>query len=216
MLKHAALWVGADDALGHRRVSGGPILEWRPTLDPADHVRQAFAGDIGTLRWVDDDGDGRIDEEFMDGRDDDGDGEVDEDLGLFATQTLFARYSDDQPEAVQFGYANGEGHVPLHLDVKQEAFAWSLPGFDHVAGLRFVITNHGAQALTNVRLGLLADLDAREAGSVGGHLDDLARSVPYSELFFDGTSRVPSVSRYEPGSDPVRSEERRVGKECRL
>jgi hypothetical protein len=203
MLKHADLWVGATDASGIRRVSGGPILEWRPTLDPDDHVRVAYGGDLGTLRFVDDDGDGRVDEEFLDGKDDDGDGEVDEDLGLFATQTLFARYTDDQPEAVEFGYLNGEPHVPLHLDVKQEAFAWAIPGFDHVAGLRFVITNKGAQALTEVRFGFLADLDAREAGSVGGHVDDLARSVAYQEMFNDGVSSVPSVLTRFPGADPL-------------
>ena len=202
MLKWAELWVGAVDPDGARRVSGGPLLEWRPTLDPNDRVREAFAGTPGTRAGIDDDGDGRVDEEFLDGRDDDGDGEADEDLGLFATQTLFARYTDDQPEAVKFGYANGERHVPLHLDVKLLAFTWATPGFDHVAGLRFVITNHGAQSLTEVMLGVNADLDANASGSPGGHLDDLVKPVAYQELFNDGISSVPSVAEVVPMSDP--------------
>src|SRR5262249_25120272 len=155
------LWVGARMLDGVFRVSGGPLMEWRPTLDPEDHVRTAYAGTPGTLINVDDDGDGRIDEEFLDGKDDDGDGEIDEDLGVIGTQELYARYTDDQPEAVQFGYANGEPHVPMHLDVKQEAFTWSAEGFDHVAGIKFTVTNHGTQRLTDVYLGFLADLDAR-------------------------------------------------------
>ena len=203
MLKSGALWVGAVDAFAIRRVSGGPMLEWRPTLDPNDHVREAYAGAPGTRRFFDDDGDGRIDKEFLDGRDDDGDGEVDEDLGLFATQTLFARYTDDQPQAVEFTYANGERHVPMHLDVKQSAFAWNTPGYDGVAGLKFVITNHGALPVTDVMLGFNADLDASAAGSAGGHLDDLAAPVEYQQLFFDGTSRVPTVALHLPLSDPI-------------
>src|SRR5439155_1549221 len=40
-LNHADLWVGALDQNGDSHVSGGPLLEWRPTLDPADRVREA-------------------------------------------------------------------------------------------------------------------------------------------------------------------------------
>jgi hypothetical protein len=202
-LKSAELWVGAVDATGARHVSGGPMLEWRPTLAPEDRVREAYAGAPGTRRFFDDDGDGRIDEEFLDGKDDDGDGEVDEDLGLFATQTLFARYTDDQPEAVAYGYKNGEQHVPLHLDVKQKAFAWNTPGYDGVAGLQFVITNHGSQPLTDVVLGFNADLDASEAGSTGGQLDDHVTRIPYEQLFYDGVSRVPTVFLHPPPTDEV-------------
>ena len=201
MLNHADLWVGAVDALGVHRVSGGPLMEWRPTLSPDDHVRVAYAGAPGTLRYVDDDGDGRIDEEFLDGRDDDGDGEIDEDLGLNGTQELCARYTDDEPEAVQFGYANGEPHVPLHLDVKQEVFTWAIPGYDHVAGIKFTVTNIGYQPLTDVRIGLLADMDAREGGSVGGHVDDIARVEPFDVGFYDGFASVPSV-RMRPSGLP--------------
>jgi hypothetical protein len=203
LLNHAALWVGASDPNGLKRVSGGPLMEWRPTLDPDDHVRVAYGGNPGTLRYVDDDGDGRIDEEFLDGRDDDGDGEIDEDLGLIGTQNLCARYTDDQPEAVQFGYTNGEAHVPLHLDVKQEVFTWAIPGYDHVAGVKFVITNQGQQPLTDVRIGLLADLDVREAGSAGGHVNDVVATTPYDQVFYDGTSRVKNVQRYDPIAGPV-------------
>jgi len=202
MLEHAELWVGAINARGVPRVSGGPLLEWRPTLAPEDHVRTAYAGNPGTLRFRDDDGDGAVDEEFLDGIDEDGDGEVDEDLGLFATQTLFARYRDDQPEAIAYDYLNGEDHEPLHLEVKQEAFTWAINGFDHVAGVKFVITNRGDSRLTQLWLGLSADMDATERGEIGGHLNDVASTVDYEQLFNDGISSVPSVLLFPPISTP--------------
>jgi len=57
-LNHAELWVGAVDASGHTRVSGGPMLEWRPTLDPNDRVLTGWGASTGaaaptttTARW---------------------------------------------------------------------------------------------------------------------------------------------------------------------
>jgi len=193
LLKEGDLWVGARDANGVAHVSGGPILEWRPTPAPEDHVRIAYGGAPGTLRLFDDDGDGRIDEEILNGKDDDGDGEVDEDLGLFATQTAVATYADDTPEAINYAFPNGERHVPLHLNVTQEAFCWNEPGFDNIAGLRFTVTNHGTHPLTDVMLGFFADLEARQAGSAGGHLDDVMVPVHYSATHNDGFASVPKV-----------------------
>ena len=37
-LEHAELWVGATRDDGSVGVSGGPMLEWRPTLDSSDVV----------------------------------------------------------------------------------------------------------------------------------------------------------------------------------
>src|SRR5215813_26487 len=69
-LEHAELWVGAIRDDGTVGVSGGPMLEWRPTLDPNDVVLRRYAGDRGTRRAFDDDGDGRVDEEILNGKDD--------------------------------------------------------------------------------------------------------------------------------------------------
>lgn len=184
LLNHAELWVGAITEDGTRRVSGGPMLEWRPTLDPADTVRVLNAGDPGSRPHFDDDGDGRVDEELLNGRDDDGDGRVDEDLLLPAQQMLAADYTDDQPQAVNYAYPNGERHVPLQLAVHQEAYAWTLPGHDAIAGITYLITNKGSQTLRDVRLGLYADLDSREQRDASGHLNDRIELVPYSFLLF--------------------------------
>lgn len=188
LLGRAELWVSARRSDGTRRVSGGPMMEWRPTLDPDDRVRGVMAGAPGT-RWnFDNDGDGRINEDPLNERDDDGDGRVDEDFDLPAQQMLVAEYTDDQPEAVAYNYSNGEPHVPLGLSVRQEAFAWAGSGAEDVAGFRFVITNSGGQLLSDLRLGLYVDLDARRAASRGGHLDDRVIRVPYELLVPEGSA----------------------------
>ncbi len=194
-LEHAELWIGATREDGSMNVSGGPMLELRPTLDPNDLVVRRYAGDRGTRATFDDDGDGRLDEEFLDGRDDDGDGEVDEDLRFPAQQTAACTYVDDRPEAVQFGYENGERHVAFGLTVKQEAHAWSLPGFEKVAAIHYTITNHGRERLRDVRLGVFANLDSRERSGGNGHLDDVVTMMRDSVTVFEGTSVLASIFR---------------------
>jgi len=187
-LEHAELWVGAIREDGTIGVSGGPMLEWRPTLDPKDVVLRRYAGDRGTRPAFDDDGDGKIDEEILNGKDDDGDGEIDEDIRFPAQEVCASTYTDDTKEATEFAYDNGEVHVPLGLSVQQESYAWSIPGYDRIAGINFTITNHGTQTLHEVRLGIYANLDSREAAGGNGHLDDIVSMVKDSVAVFEGTS----------------------------
>ena len=98
----------------------------------------------------------------LDGADDDGDGEVDEDVRFPAQQTAACRYTDDEKAAVEYGYENGERHVPLGLTVKQEAHTWSLPGFDRIAAvqyLRFPIDAEVRAALRTAGTELAVDID---------------------------------------------------------
>jgi len=190
MLNHAELWVGAVDEDGTQRVSGGPMLEWRPTLDPKDRVQLRRRADLGGRRGYDDDGDGKVDEEILNGVDDDGDGFVDEDLGMFADQDAGCRYFDDRPEAVSYEYPTGEAHVPLGLTVDQIASAWSFPGYENMAALHFIITNHGTKHLHDLWCGVLADLDSRRLSDVAGHRNDRVAMVSYSASTYEGLSRV--------------------------
>ncbi len=190
LLGRAELWVSARKTDGTRRVSGGPMMEWRPTLDPDDRVRESWAGAPGT-RWnYDNDGDGLVNEDRLNGRDDDGDGRVDEDFDLPSQQLVVAEYTDDQPEAVAYNYANGEPHVPIGLAVRQDLLAWARTGSDHIAALRFVVTNTGGRLLTDVRLGLYVDLDSRLAATRGGHMDDRVVRTPYDYSIPLGDVRV--------------------------
>lgn len=196
MLNYASLMVGAIDDRGRTRVSGGPLLEFRPTLDPDDRVRAAQRGEAGTLWRRDDDGDGAIDEERLNGRDDDGDGLVDEDMGFTFDRLMTAQYVDDRPEAVNFAYEGGETHIPLGLTVHQEVGAWSRVGFNRVALLRFLVTNHSDRPLSDVYIGLLVDLDARLREDRSGHLDDEVVSRSSSQMFNEGIGRnIINVSR---------------------
>lgn len=183
LMDHAELWVGALDFEGVPRVSGGPALEWRPTLDPDDRVREVWHGRLGTRRNVDDDGDGRIDEEVLNHRDDDHDGEIDEDLGVSSQQLLAAEYGDSEPASVYYAYPNGEQHHPLGLSVRQESYAWAVPGYENIAGFQFTITNRGTSVLRMVYVGLYADLDSRGRNDPSGHLNDRVETVDYRRAF---------------------------------
>ncbi|MEY4373137.1 MAG: hypothetical protein RL219_1906, partial [Actinomycetota bacterium] len=193
LLNHAEFWVGATPADGTPRVSGGPLLEWRPTLAAEDTVRVANAGAPGTRSHADDDGDGRIDEDPLNGRDDDGDGRVDEDFLLPAQEMLSSEFTDDQRQAIEYTYPNGERHVPLGLAVHQEAYAFSLPGHDEIAGFTYTITNRGRERLKDVRVGVYADLDVRIGAGGPGHLDDRYEPVHYEVLM---NPREDTLSHY--------------------
>jgi len=190
LMRFAALWVGGRDADGTPRVSGGPLLEFRSTLAAADTVSELWHGRFGSARAVDDDGDGRIDEETYNGRDDDGDGEIDEDLGVVGQQMLMADYTDDQPEAIAYQQAGGESHHPLGLSVHQEAYAWSWPGYDGIAGLQFTITNHSAALLKDVYIGLYADLDTRRPSDPNGEANDAITRVSFSRSTPKGSTSI--------------------------
>jgi hypothetical protein len=187
LLKHADLWVGGLDVNGQPRVSGGPMLEWRPQLDPFYHVRVGWKGRAGSRRGVDDDGDGRIDEERFNGRDDDGDGEIDEDLAFPSDEVTASEYTDDQPAAINYGYPNGETHVPFGLDVYEEDYAWTLPGYDGIAGIQYVITNHSGREIQGLYVGLLADLDVRLRNDPQGQLNDVVTTRSFGRTFSEGT-----------------------------
>jgi hypothetical protein len=190
LMNHAELWVGALDDQGRGRVSGGPALEWRPTLDPSDHVLEAWRGRLGSRRAVDDDGDGRIDEEILNGRDDDGDGEIDEDLGFTSQQLLAADYSDDRPEAIYYAYPGGEPHRPFGFHVHQEVYAWGVPGYDNIIGVQFTITYQGSVPLQDVYLGLYADLDSRNRNDRTGQLNDRIELRSFQRQILEGVSKV--------------------------
>jgi hypothetical protein len=97
----AGLWVGALKN-GVPAVSTATFeREFRPSQDPRDIVYETADGADGGNRIpspdADDDEDGRIDEDWVDGYDNDGDGLVDEDFAAISTKMLTCRYTDDQP-----------------------------------------------------------------------------------------------------------------------
>jgi hypothetical protein len=168
------LWVGAmaEDDLPH--VSNG--YEFRPSLDPIDTIYPTFEGAPGGMRagfWLasgDDDGDGLVDEEFLNGRDDDGDGLIDEDYAAISQQMFSCEYTDDRIEAT----SSMADHLPLHLRVRQRTYAWSSPGENEFIGIDFQITNTGADELRNVYVGCAFDGDVGRKTASGYWADDRA------------------------------------------
>jgi hypothetical protein len=190
VMRYAALWVGALDRDGRPRVSGDPLLEWRPSTAPGDTVHEAWHGQIGGRYGIDDDGDGRLDEELLNGLDDDGDSEIDEDLGIIGQQMLSADYADNRPEAISYLYPGFERHQPLGISVHQDVFAWSYPGYRGIAGLQYTITNVTNEILRDVYIGLFADLDVRPYPDLSGSPTDDVEPVEVNVAINKGVSVV--------------------------
>lgn len=89
----------------------------------------------------DDDNDGRVDEDALDGVDNDNDGRVDED---------FAAIGDEMAVAV-YGPKNDLG-----LEVRQELYAWSLPHIDGMVATAISVRAGGA-TLEGVRVGVVIE-----------------------------------------------------------
>lgn len=173
----AGLWVGAKKN-GIPHVSTSVFQrEFRPTEDPADLLYETYEGAPGGNRIpfpdADDDGDGIIDEDFLDARDNDGDGLIDEDFAAVSPQMFSCWFTDDQPLASE-SYPE---HEPLHILVRQESYQWDDERFDDFVGIRFIITNTGSALLEDVYLGFHADGDiGPRDGTAPYWLDDAAGS----------------------------------------
>jgi hypothetical protein len=101
----------------------------------------------------DDDGDGRTDEDELDGVDNDNDGRIDEDFGAVSEQDAYVSYSDTIKSPPQ------SGHVPLGIKVWQKAYSWKNSIKDPILPIEFYIVNVGTKTLDSVYVGFFADLD---------------------------------------------------------
>ena len=170
----AGLWVGALDPSGipHVTTANWREREFSPALFPdnvcvslpADRVadvREAYEGIPDGNRIIsasvlpDDDGDGFVDEDFLNGIDDDRDGLCDEDYAAVGQQMLACEYYDDVPQIRQ----QQSEHVPLGLHVRQTSYAWATPGQNDFVGMDYAIRNISGRTLRNVMVGIFADMD---------------------------------------------------------
>ncbi len=155
----AGLWVGG-------LINGVPSVttaafntEFRPSSSPLDVVYYSAFGASGGNRIpsanADDDNDGTLDEDFLDGFDNDLDGLVDEDFAGISDQMLARRFRDDDPSVFPI-YPN---HAPLHLAIVEESYQFSHADFDDFVGFTVKITNDGINTIEDVFVGLFADGD---------------------------------------------------------
>ncbi len=187
----AGLWIGALDATGIAHVTTATYeREFSPEINPqhvcvnlpidqvAD-VRESYEGIPGGNRVIsssvnpDDDGDGRVDEDFLNGLDDDGDGLCDEDYSAIGQQMFASEYADDQPTTRQLF----PEHVPLGVKVQQTSYAWATPGQNDFVGMDYKIINRSGRALRNVYVGIFADMDIGTRSVRGYFTDDEAGLV---------------------------------------
>lgn len=188
----AGIWIGAR-LDGQPRVTtaarGGTELR-ADAGDPRDTIYEGSRGALHGARYPDpdpdDDGDGLEDEDPLNGRDDDGDGAIDEDFAGISNQAFRTELADDHATILE---SNPE-HVPLHLEVVQESFAWSDPAVDGVVGFEFTIRASESypadRVLEDVYVGFFADPDIGLRGSSAIASDDLPGYHEGSWLFVDG------------------------------
>lgn len=156
----AGLWVGAKKN-GIPCVSTSAYeIEFRPDpLNQNARIYRSFEGAPGGNRYPtppDDDKDGKIDEDWLNGVDDDGDGKIDEDFAAIGKQMFACWFTDFDPTSVQ-AYPE---HTPLNLFVRQESYQWEEEKFSNFVGLEYRIKNVGTEALEDVYIGFFADGDA--------------------------------------------------------
>jgi hypothetical protein len=189
------LWVGAaipGATTPDERYRVTSSIEWRPpSLDPADRIYTNALGDPGTLRWVDDDGDGRTDEEFPNGKDDDGDGKIDEDCAIVADREFTFEMTDMSEQSLNANPA--ERHAPLGLRVRQQVFSFQAKEASDFAATTYEITNVSDQPLDSVYVGFLVDQDVGPVAKQGYWRDDLPEplvpSASYDEVVLPGDPR---------------------------
>jgi len=185
----AGLWVGAFKNGVPAVTTAAYEEEFRPTQDIRDIMYRASEGSQGgnrlPSRSADDDHDGLIDEDWLNGYDDDGDGLIDEDFAAVSKQMFSCQYNDTELISRQLF----PQHNPLGLHVRQESYQWEEDTYDDFIGIQFYITNTGHDVLTDVYVGFFADPDI-------GSRD----RENYSEDDGTGFIRVPSLC---PAQGPV-------------
>lgn len=167
----------ASDPNAVRRVSY--FTEWRPpSLDREDRVYRAYDGIINGTRFSNDDsdqdlltGEPRIDEDFLDGRDNDGDGKIDEDYAAIGQQMFSCVIRDDTPQAINATF--NEKHVPLGLEVRQRAWAYSIPGFTDFNVVEWTVFNRSGHTLDSMVVGGLVDMDSGPVEKTNYYTEDM-------------------------------------------
>jgi len=142
-----------------RRVTYFP--EWRPpSLDAEDKIYTAYEGIVGGNRFQDDDADGKVDEDFLDGRDNDGDGRIDEDYAAVGQQMFSCVMTDFSLQSLTSNVR--EQHVPLGLRVEQKAWAYSLtsPNLTNFNVVEYNIINVSGNVIDSLFVGWLVDFDS--------------------------------------------------------
>ncbi len=172
----SGIWIGAKKGVWPHVSTSAFELEFMPTDDAIDIIYNSFEGASGGIRLpspgADDDGDGMIDEDWLDGHDNDGDGLVDEDYAGISPQMFSSWFADNMPGITDI-YPE---HEPLDIMVRMETYQWDDDEFDDFTGVKFTITNIGEEVLEDVCLGIFTDGDVGRRNEQGYYLEDAGGS----------------------------------------
>lgn len=193
----AGLWVGGI-VLGEPLVStGGAASEWKPLAGLEYTIYEAVEGQqvrppgnpLASGRRLpdpapDDDEDGLIDEEILNGFDDDGDGLIDEDFGQIGNQMMVVTTVDN----TQLAREQYPDHQPMNLRMVQSSFQWDNDQVDDFVGFDYRVTNIGVTDVERVYIGFFADSDiGSRDGGADIFQDDMAGSWSGSVRASDGS-----------------------------
>jgi len=181
----AGLWVGGV-MLGEKFVTTGEYdHEFMARADLRDTIYEAINGKITRPTGnpdasgkrlpepgADDDGDGLIDEETLNGYDDDGDGLIDEDFGQIGNQMMVCTMYDNTALVQELN----PDHTPLNLKIVQKSFQWENDDADDFVAFQFEITNVGVTPINDVYIGFFADCDIGPLTQAGRAEDDMGGS----------------------------------------
>jgi hypothetical protein len=140
----------------------------RPTGNPVGSGRRE------PMPSPDDDDDGLVDEEVLNGHDDDGDGLIDEDFGQIGNQMFVMTNYDNTRLAIE-SYPD---HTPMNLEQIQTTFQWENDQVDDFVGFEYTINNVGVTDVERVYIGFYSDCDIGPRGLGGTADDDMAGSWP--------------------------------------
>jgi len=182
--------------------------EWRPqTLNPEDRMYRSYEGQVSGLRLADDDNDAKdadpldahlfLDEDFQDGRDNDGDGLIDEDFAALGQRMWSCVMWDNTQQALATTF--NERHVPLNLECRQKAWAYSVPGFQDFDVVNWTIFNRSGHNLDSMYVGLRWDMDSGPIEIPTFFNDDI--DLPYFP-HGDFTVTLGTGSKYADKLDP--------------
>lgn len=174
----------ADEIIEVANTARGDL---EPVSDQVFH--HSFEGAVGGARapslQPDDDGDGRVDEDRLDGIDNDSDGRIDEDFAAIGDEMVTSDFRT-RPEA---RYA---------LAFHQELYAWSLPHIDGTVMLSLRIRNTGDEDLEDLRTAIFYTAGDEMAVEYGGDGVSLAYESNGTQLVM-----VPFVTDGDDWQDGV-------------
>ncbi len=201
--------------------TGQYSLEYFPDLFlPSETLYEAFEGRPGGNRGEDDDGDGSVDEDALNGRNDDplNDGRIDEDYAAISQQMFTGVYRDTSTFRNDRIQNPLERNYPIGLELNQDSYQYTAPAFDDFVGVEFRIKNigltqRGEHLYKNIRqvfIGFFVDSDVgctHGDQNLARHLDDRAGFIALDTvLTFPGApSETLSINvgymRDEPAGD---------------